>query len=51
MGVGRENTKDAIITTNGGIAFAPSVRGYYPQSVAFGLLELPWSTIPTCSRP
>ena len=51
MGVGRENTKDAIMTTNGGIAFAASGRGYYPQTVAFCLLEPPWSTIPTCSPP
>ena len=51
MGVGRENTKDAIATTNGGIAFAASGRGYYSQTVAFFLQELPCLTIPTCSPP
>ena len=48
MGLGRENTKDAIAPTNGGRAFAASGRGYYPQTVAFILQELPCRTIPTC---
>lgn len=51
MGGSRENTKDAIATTNGGIAFAASGRGYYPQAVAFFLQEPPCRTIPTCSPP
>lgn len=48
MGLGWENTKDAIAPTNGGSAFAASVRGYYPQTVAFTLQEPPCRTIPTC---
>ncbi len=48
MRVDRENTKVAIATTNGGRAFAASGPGYYPQTVAFILQELPCRTIPIC---